>query len=388
MVGPALVGNVYLEGTYSELYPDISEDALGMKKLFKQFSFPGGIPSHVAPETPGSIHEGGELGYSLSHAYGAAFDNPDLIVACIVGDGEAETGPLATGWHGNKFLNAAHDGAVLPILHLNGYKIANPTVLARIGRDELEMLLRGYGYTPYFVEGHEPEPMHRLMAATLDKVISEIKRIQADARERGVTERPRWPMIVLKTPKGWTGPKEVDGLPVEGTYRAHQVPLSEPTEHPEHLKILEAWMRSYRPEALFDENGRLIPELRKLAPKGERRMGANPHANGGVLLRDLRLPDFRDYAIQVPEPGSVMGEDARTLGKFLRDALKLNAHERNLRVFGPDETASNRLTALFEVTNKQWAGEVIPTDDHLAPEGASWRCSASINAKAGSKAIS
>jgi xylulose-5-phosphate/fructose-6-phosphate phosphoketolase len=367
--GPALVGNVYLEGTYSELYPDISEDVTGMQKLFKQFSFPGGIPSHVAPETPGSIHEGGELGYSLSHSFGAAFDNPDLIVACVVGDGEAETGPLATGWHGNKFLNPAHDGAVLPILHLNGYKIANPTVLARIGREELEMLLRGYGYSPYFVEGHEPEAMHQLMAATLDKVIAEIKRIQSDARERGVTERPRWPMIVLKTPKGWTGPKEVDGVPVEGTYRAHQVPLSEPTEHPEHLKILEAWMRSYKPEELFDESGRLIPELRELAPKGDRRMGANPVANGGILLRDLRLPDFCDYAIDVPQPGNTMNEDARTLGKFLRDVIKLNAERRNFRIFGPDETASNRLTAVFEATDKQWEGEVIPTDDHLAPDG-------------------
>jgi xylulose-5-phosphate/fructose-6-phosphate phosphoketolase len=367
--GPAVVGNVYLEGTYSEVYPDVSEDVPGMKKLFKQFSFPGGIPSHVAPETPGSIHEGGELGYSLSHAFGAVFDNPGLIVACVVGDGEAETGPLATSWHSNKFLNPATDGAVLPILHLNGYKIANPTVLARIGRDELEMLLRGYGYEPSFVEGHEPEPMHRLMAETLDKVLTELRRIQADARERGVTERPRWPMIVLKTPKGWTGPKVVDGLPVEGTYRAHQVPLSEPTEHPEHLKILEAWMRSYRPEELFDEGGRLIPELRELAPQGERRMGANPHANGGILLRDLRLSDFRDYAVEVPQPGNIMNEDARTLGKFLRDAIKLNAERRDFRIFGPDETASNRLTAVFEVTNKQWLGEVVPTDDHLAPDG-------------------
>ena len=367
--GPALVGNVYLEGTYSEIYTDVSEDVSGMQKLFKQFSFPGGIPSHVAPETPGSIHEGGELGYSLSHAYGAAFDNPDLIVACVVGDGEAETGPLATGWHSNKFLNPAHDGAVLPILHLNGYKIDNPTVLARISHEELEHLLRGYGYTPYFVEGHEPEAMHQLMAATLDKVIAEIRQIQSDARERGVTERPRWPMIVLKTPKGWTGPKVVDGLPVEGTYRAHQVPLSEPTEHPEHLKILESWMRSYRPEELFDEGGRLIPELRELAPKGERRMGANPRANGGILLRDLRLPDFRDYAIEVPQPGNFMNEDARTLGKFLRDVIKLNAEQRNFRIFGPDETASNRLTAVFEATNKQWLGTVIPTDDRLSLDG-------------------
>ena len=367
--GPAIVGNVYLEGSYSEIYPDVSEDATGMKKLFKQFSFPGGIPSHVAPETPGSIHEGGELGYSLSHSFGAAFDNPDLIVACVVGDGEAETGPLATSWHSNKFLNPATDGAVLPILHLNGYKIANPTILSRIGDDELEMLLRGYGYTPYFVEGHEPEPMHRLMAETLDTVVAEIRRIQSDARQRGVTERPRWPMIVLKTPKGWTGPKEVDGLPVEGTYRAHQVPLSEPTEHPEHLKILEAWMRGYRPEELFDESGRLIPELRELAPKGVRRMGANPHANGGILLRDLRLPEFHDYAFDVPRPGNVMAEDARILGKFLRDVITLNAERRNFRIFGPDETASNRLIAVFEVTNKQWLGDVVPTDDHLAPDG-------------------
>ena len=367
--GPAVVGNVYLEGTYSEIYPNISEDVSGMQKLFKQFSFPGGIPSHVAPETPGSIHEGGELGYSLSHSFGAAFDNPDLIVACVVGDGEAETGPLATSWHSNKFLNPAHDGAVLPILHLNGYKIANPTILARIGREELEHLLRGYGYTPYFVEGHEPESMHQLMAETLDNVFGEIKRIQSDARERGITERPRWPMIVLKTPKGWTGPKEVDGLPVEGTYRAHQVPLSEPTEHPEHLKILEAWMRSYRPEELFDEAGRLIPELRELAPKGERRMGANPIANGGIRLRDLRLPDFRAYAIDVPRSGNIMNEDARTLGKFLRDVITQNAEERNFRIFGPDETASNRLGSVFEVTNKQWLGEVMPTDDHLSSEG-------------------
>ncbi len=300
--GPALVANTYLEGTYSELYTSITRDEAGLKRLFKQFSFPGGIPSHVAPETPGSIHEGGELGYSMSHAFGAVFDNPDLIAACVIGDGEAETGPLATSWHSNKFLDPAHDGAVLPILHLNGYKIANPTVLARIGREELESLLRGYGYTPYFVEGHEPAPMHQLMAAALDRVVGEIARIQTDARERGVTERPRWPMIVLQTPKGWTGPKVVDGLPVEGTYRAHQVPLSEPSDHPGHLKLLEEWMRSYRPDELFDEQGRFRPELSELAPVGERRMGANPHANGGILLRDLRLPDFRDYAIDVPAP--------------------------------------------------------------------------------------
>jgi xylulose-5-phosphate/fructose-6-phosphate phosphoketolase len=367
--GPALVANTYLEGTYSELYPNVSRDEAGLKWLFKQFSFPGGIPSHVAPETPGSIHEGGELGYSLSHAFGAAFDNPDLIVACVVGDGEAETGPLATGWHGNKFLNPANDGAVLPILHLNGYKIANPTILARIGRDELEQLLRGYGYTPYFVEGHEPERMHQLLASTLDRVVAEIRRIQSDARTRGATSRPRWPMIVFKTPKGWTGPKEVDGLPVEGTYRAHQVPLSEPTENPEHLKMLEAWMRSYRPEELFNDKGRLDPELAELAPRGERRMGANPIANGGILLRDLRLPDFRDYAIDVPTPGKIMNEDTRTLGKFLRDVITLNRDQRNFRIFGPDETASNRLTAVLEATSKQWVAEVVATDDHLAPEG-------------------
>jgi len=367
--GPALVANTYLEGTYSELYPNITQDAAGLKGLFKQFSFPGGIPSHVAPETPGSIHEGGELGYSLSHAFGAAFDNPGLIIACVVGDGEAETGPLATGWHGNKFLDPAHDGAVLPILHLNGYKIANPTVLARIGREELEQLMRGYGYTPYFVEGHEPEKMHQLMATVLDQVVAEIKRIQSEARTEGVTARRHWPMIVLATPKGWTGPKEVDGLPVEGTYRSHQVPLSDPRTHPEHLKLLEIWMRSYRPEELFDRSGRFIPELAELAPGGERRMGANPHANGGVLLRDLRLPDFRDYAIGVPEPGQVTGEDTRTLGKYLSDVIKLNADQRNFRIFGPDETASNRLTAVFEATDKQWNAEVVPTDDHLATQG-------------------
>jgi xylulose-5-phosphate/fructose-6-phosphate phosphoketolase len=367
--GPALVANTYLEGTYSELYPAITQDAAGLKRLFKQFSFPGGIPSHVAPETPGSIHEGGELGYSLSHAFGAVFDNPDLLVACCIGDGEAETGPLATGWHGNKFLNPARDGAVLPILHLNGYKIANPTILARIGRDELTLLLRGYGYTPHFVSGSDPPTMHRLMASTLDKVVDEIARIQSDARTKGITARPTWPMIVLETPKGWTGPKEVDGLKVEGTYRAHQVPLSEPREHPEHLKLLETWMKSYRPEELFDQNGRLISELAELAPTGTRRMGANPHANGGILLRDLRLPDFRDHAIAVPDPGQVTGEDTRTLGKYLRDVITLNADLGNFRIFGPDETASNRLSAVFEVTDKQWNAEVIPTDDHLATEG-------------------
>jgi xylulose-5-phosphate/fructose-6-phosphate phosphoketolase len=367
--GPAVVANTYLEGTYSELYTSITRDEAGLRRLFKQFSFPGGIPSHAAPETPGSIHEGGELGYSMSHAFGAVFDNPGLIAACVIGDGEAETGPLATSWHSNKFLDPAHDGTVLPILHLNGYKIANPTVLARIGRDELESLMRGYGYTPYFVEGHEPEPMHRLMAATLDRVVGDIRRIQSDARERGVTERPRWPMIVLNTPKGWTGPKVVDGLPVEGTYRAHQVPLSEPRDHPGHLKLLEEWMRSYRPEELFDEEGRFRPDLAELAPAGERRMGANPHANGGILLRDLRLPDFRDYAIAVPAPGRVKSEDTRICGQFLRDVIKLNEDQRNFRVFGPDETASNRLTAVLEATNKQWNAQVVPTDDHLAPSG-------------------
>ena len=367
--GPALVANTYLEGTYSEVYPNITQDEAGLKRLFKQFSFPGGIPSHVAPETPGSIHEGGELGYSLSHSFGAAFDNPDLLVACVVGDGEAETGPLATGWHGNKFLDPVHDGAVLPILHLNGYKIANPAVLARIGREELEQLMRGYGYAPYFVEGHEPEAMHRLMAATLDTAVAEIRRIQSDARTKGVKARPRWPMIVLKTPKGWTGPKVVDGLPVEGTYRAHQVPLSEPRKNPEHLKLLEDWLRTYRPEELFDATGRLMPELADLAPEGDRRMGANPHANGGALLRDLRMPDFRDYALAVPRPGGVMNEDATTLGQFLRDVIRLNQDQRNFRIFGPDETASNRLTAVFEATDKQWEAEVVATDDHLATEG-------------------
>ncbi len=365
--GPALVANTYLEGTYSELYPEVSQDEDGMRRLFKQFSFPGGIPSHVAPETPGSIHEGGELGYSLSHAFGAAFDNPDLIVACVVGDGEAETGPLATGWHANKFLNPARDGAVLPILHLNGYKIANPAVLARISHAELEQLFRGYGYAPYVVAGDQPELMHRLMAETLDAVIAGIRRIQNEARTNGAAPRPIWPMIILKTPKGWTGPKVVDGQPVEGTYRAHQVPLSDPTAHPEHLKLLETWMRSYTPDALFDEAGRLRPELAELAPRGDRRMGANPHANGGMLLRDLKLPDFRSYAVDVAAPGSADAEDTRVLGEFLRDVIKLNPH--NFRVFGPDETASNRLTAVFQATAKQWAAEILETDDHLAREG-------------------
>jgi xylulose-5-phosphate/fructose-6-phosphate phosphoketolase len=365
--GPALVANTYLEGTYSELYANISQDEDGMRRLFKQFSFPGGIPSHVAPETPGSIHEGGELGYSLSHAFGAAFDNPDLIVACVVGDGEAETGPLATGWHSNKFLNPVLDGAVLPILHLNGYKIANPTVLARISPEELQQLFRGYGYTPYIVEGDDPQKMHPLMAETLDAVIAEITDIQTAARTKGAIQRPRWPMIILKTPKGWTGPKVVDGLPVEGTYRAHQVPLSAPREHPEHLKQLESWMRSYQPEDLFDDAGRLRPELAALAPKGTRRMGANPHANGGLLLRDLKLPDFRDYAVDVPAPGAVDAEDTGILGRFLRDVTTHNP--ANFRIFGPDETASNRLGAVFEATDKQWEAAIVASDDHLARAG-------------------
>jgi xylulose-5-phosphate/fructose-6-phosphate phosphoketolase len=367
--GPAMVANTYLEGTYSEVYPNISQDAEGMRALFKQFSFPGGIPSHAAPETPGSIHEGGELGYALSHAFGAAFDNPDLIVACVVGDGEAETGPLATAWHANKFLNPATDGAVLPILHLNGYKIANPTVLARINHAELESLFVGYGYQPYFVEGEDPEPMHQAMAATLDAVMAEIKAIRERARAHGVAARPRWPMIVLRSPKGWTGPKEVDGLKTEGFWRSHQVPLAEMATRPEHIKLLEEWMKSYKPEELFDTQGVLRPQLAALAPQGTRRMGANPHANGGVLLKELRLPDFRDYAVDVPKPGTVLAEATRAMGVFLRDVMKLNMDHRNFRVFGPDETASNRLGALFEVTGRTWLAETIPEDDHLAPDG-------------------
>ncbi|MGB5474187.1 MAG: phosphoketolase family protein, partial [Gammaproteobacteria bacterium] len=367
--GPGLVANTYLEGTYSEVYPNISRDEAGMKKLFTQFSFPGGIPSHVAPETPGSINEGGELGYALSHAYGAAFDNPDLLVACVVGDGEAETGPMATSWHSNKFLNPVHDGAVLPILHLNGYKIAGPTVLARISRDELDALFRGYGYTPYFVEGDDPDIMHHLMAATLDTVVAEIQRTQQDARSKGFTERPRWPMIILRSPKGWTGPESVDGKPIEGTFRAHQVPVTNFIKEPKHLKILEQWMKSYRPEELFDEHGRLLAELAELAPKGERRMGANPHANGGKLMRDLRMPDFRDYAVKVPAPGEVKAEATRAQGEFMRDVMKLNAEARNFRIFSPDETASNRWGALFEVTNRCSTAETLPGDEHIAPDG-------------------
>ena len=367
--GPALVANTYLEGTYSELYSHISQDEPGLRRLFKQFSFPGGIPSHVAPETPGSIHEGGELGYSLSHAFGAVFDNPELIVACVIGDGEAETGPLATGWHGNKFLNPATDGVVLPILHLNGYKIANPTVLARIGREELDLLMRGYGYTPYFVSGDDPAVMHQLMAATLDAVCDEIRSIQARARSTGDSTRPRWPMIVLETPKGWTGPKIVDGRPVEGTFRAHQVPLSDPKRNPQHLAQLESWLRSYRPDELFDATGRLRAELAELAPRGERRMGANPRANGGLLLKDLQLPNFCDYAVDVPAPGAVDAEDTGVLGAFLRDVVALNAAARNFRIFGPDETLSNRLGEVFKSTERQWAAQMIAGDDHLARDG-------------------
>ena len=367
--GPAIVGNVYLEGTWSEVYPNVTQDEAGLKKLFKQFSFPGGISSHVAPTTPGSIHEGGELGYSLSHAFGAVFDNPGLIVACVIGDGEAETGPLATAWQSNKFLNPITDGAVLPILHLNGYKISNPTVLARIEHEELEQFLRGCGWTPYFVEGDDPETMHQLMAATLDKAIEDIRQIQKNARDKNDTTRARWPMIVLKSPKGWTGPKVVDGLQIEGTFRAHQVPLLVDAEHPDHVQQLESWMKSYKAEELFDENGRLMPELAELAPKGDRRMGANPHANGGILLRDLRMPDFHVHAVNVPSPGAVDGQDTLVLGKFLRDVAKLNQDQRNFRVFGPDETLSNLLGAVFEVTNRQWDAREVKNDEFLAPAG-------------------
>jgi xylulose-5-phosphate/fructose-6-phosphate phosphoketolase len=367
--GPGMVANAYLEGTYSEVYPNVSADAEGMKRLFTQFSFPGGIPSHVAPETPGSIHEGGELGYALSHAYGAAFDNPDLIVACVVGDGEAETGPLATSWHSNKFLNPVHDGAVLPILHLNGYKIANPTVLARISHEELDQLFRGYGYTPYVVEGHEPDKMHQCMAATLDRVIADIQRIQAEARQHGVTQRPRWPMIILRTPKGWTCPEEIDGRRTEGTWRAHQVPMGELHDNPAHITILEDWMKSYRPEELFDAQGTFKSELAALAPRGTRRMSANPHANGGLLRKDLRLPDFRAYAVAVPSPGAVTAEATRVMGKFLRDVMRLNLRSKNFRLFSPDENNSNRWQDVLEVTNRAWVADTVPYDDHLAPDG-------------------
>ena len=367
--GNAMVAQTYLEGTYSEIYPNISQDLEGMKKLFKQFSFPGGIASHVAPETPGSINEGGELGYSLAHAFGAVLDNPTLIAACVVGDGEAETGPLATAWHSNKFLNPVIDGAVLPILHLNGFKISNPTIFSRITHEEVEDFFKGCGWTPRFVEGDDPVKMHQQMAAALDWAVREIDRIQQSARTTGDTTRPRWPMIVFRSTKGWTGPKEVDGLRVEGTFRAHQVPISIGEDHPEHLKLLENWLKSYHPEELFDRNGTLIPELQALAPRGERRMGANPHANGGLLLRDLRIPDFREYAVEVPAPGEVKGEDMTELGKFVRDILKLNAEARNFRVFGPDETMSNRLGAVFHETNRCWNAERTDRDEFLSPDG-------------------
>jgi len=366
--GPGLVANTYLEGTYSEVYPNIGQDADGMRLLFKQFSFPGGIPSHVAPETPGSIHEGGELGYALSHAYGAAFDNPHLIVAAVVGDGEAETGPLATSWHSNKFLNPARDGAVLPILHLNGYKIANPTLLARLPHDELQAFFVGHGYRPYFVEGHEPELLHQKMAATLDCIHEEIKAIQADARKNGFRKRPQWPMIVLRTPKGWTGPQEVDGHKTEGYWRSHQVPMGD-MAHPGHVKVLETWMKSYKPEELFDKSGKLVPELAALPPHGTRRMSANLHANGGLLLRDLKLPDFRGHAVDVPRPGATSAEATRVMGKFLRDAMKLNLETKNFRLFSPDEFSSNRWQDVLEVTSRAWVAETLPEDDHLSPDG-------------------
>ncbi len=367
--GPGLVANTYLEGSYSEFYPNIPQTEAGMRKLFKQFSFPGGIPSHVAPETPGSIHEGGELGYSIAHAYGAAFDNPDLLVCCVVGDGESETGPLAASWHSNKFLNPRRDGAVLPILHLNGYKIANPTVAGRMTDDDLARLYTGYGYNPFFVEGNEPEKVHQQMARTLDTVVDEIHAIQRNAREGKTTGMPAWPMIILRTPKGWTGPKFVDGKPVEGTWRAHQVPVTDFAGNPEHLKILEDWLRSYKPEELFDQEGTLLQELKDLAPKGDRRMGANPHANGGLLLRDLVMPDFRGYAVDVPKPGGVEGEATRVLGKFLRDVMKANERTSTFRVFGPDETASNRLDAIYEATPKVFMEKLLETDENLSPDG-------------------
>jgi xylulose-5-phosphate/fructose-6-phosphate phosphoketolase len=365
--GPAMVANVYLEGTYSEYYPEVAQTEAGMQRLFKQFSFPGGIPSHVAAETPGSIHEGGELGYSLSHAYGAAFDNPDLLVACVIGDGEAETGALAAAWHSNKFLNPAVDGAVLPILHLNGYKIANPTVLARVSREELADFLRGCGYTPYFVEGDDPAKVHRLMAATLDHSLDEIERFQKRAREEGISERPAWPVIVLVTPKGWTGPKTVDGLQTEGSWRSHQVPFSDMTEA--HIRLLEDWMRSYEPEELFDETGALRAELAELAPRGAKRMGANAHANGGLLLHDLDLPDFRDFAVSVPAPGSVNGEATKVMATFVAEAMRRSLGARDFRVFGPDETRSNRLDAILDVTPRTWNAQTLPGDDKLSPTG-------------------
>ena len=367
--GPGLVANTYLEGTYSEVYPHITQDEDGLKKLFKQFSFPGGIPSHVAPETPGSINEGGELGYSLVHAFGAVFDNPDLLVACVIGDGEAETGALATSWHSNKFLNPVHDGAVLPILHLNGYKIANPTILARIPKEELEQLFKGYGYKPYFVKGENPEEVHELFATTLDTIVEEIKKIQKEARTNGFTKRPQWPMIILDTPKGWTGPKEVDGIKVEGTWRSHQVPLSALAEKPDHVQLLEDWMKSYKPEELFDESGKLIFELAGLVPQGIKRMGANPHANGGLLLHDLKMPDFKKQSIEVTKPGTITAEATVVMGIFLREVMKLNWDNRNFRIFGPDETSSNRLSKLFDITGRTSTAEILESDEHISSEG-------------------
>lgn len=367
--GPGMVANTYLEGSYTELYPNITQDVAGMERLFTQFSWPGGIPSHASPDTPGSIHEGGELGYSLLHAYGAAFDNPDLLVCCVVGDGEAETGPCATSWHSNKFLNPRRDGAVLPILHLNGYKIAGPTVLARIPKAELTDLFTGYGYKLYFVEGHEPELMHQLMAATMDAAIAEIRKIQREWRQNSATDRPRWPVIILRSPKGWTGPKAVDGEPVEGTWRSHQVPVADFAQKPEHLKILENWMRSYKPETLFDSKGKFIAELAELAPIGNRRMGMNPHANGGLLLKPLSVPDFRKYAVNVENPGRSMKESTRVLGRFLRDVMKMNQESANFRVMGPDETESNRLGALFEATDRLLMAQILPTDSHVSHNG-------------------
>ncbi|MBA3563646.1 MAG: phosphoketolase family protein, partial [Gammaproteobacteria bacterium] len=367
--GPALVANTWLEGSFSEHYPDVPQNKDGMRRLFRQFSFPGGLPSHVAAEVPGSIHEGGELGYSLAHAYGAAFDNPDLLVCCVIGDGEAETGALAASWHSNKFLNPVHDGAVLPVLHLNGYKIAGPTVLARIPREELKSLLEGYGHRPYFVEGDEPAAMHEAMAGTLDTALDEIRAIQDEARTQGFRRRRRWPVIVLATPKGWTGPQEVDDKPVEGTWRSHQVPLAGLAKSKPHLKMLEAWMQSYRPQELFDGQGHLRPGLAALAPQGQRRMGANPHANGGLLLEALRMPDFRDYAVEVAKPGVSRAESTRVLGTFLRDVMRLNEESRNFRIMGPDETESNRLSALFEATDRTSTAKILDSDENLSPDG-------------------
>jgi xylulose-5-phosphate/fructose-6-phosphate phosphoketolase len=365
--GPAVAANAYLEGTQREVNSNLTADEAGLRQLFRQFSFPGGVGSHATPETPGSIHEGGELGYALVHAAGAAFDNPDLVVFCVIGDGEAETGPLATSWHSNKFLNPVRDGAVIPILHLNGYKIANPTVFARIGDDELRDLFKGYGYEPFEVDGDDPITVHRALATAFDAIADAIAGIQREARAGRLLERPRWPMLILRTPKGWTGPKEVDGQPTEGSFRSHQVPMADVRANPSHLRLLEQWMRSYRPDELFDDEGRLRPELAELAPRGDRRMSANPHANGGLLLQDLRLPDFRDYAVDVPKPAATFAEATKVLGTFLRDVVDRNPH--TFRLFGPDETASNRLTPVFEATDRVWMAEILPTDDHLSPDG-------------------